>query len=227
MQRCFLEKPRGSCSSYDVPKKIHLSWIGSQLPDRYVPYIISFVEHNCPSYEIHLWLSEGLSKEQEQKLNSVQKHQIQELDLVHKEKILSDKNSETWKIARASDMLRYEIVWMFGGVYYDIDTECLKPLDDNFSKSVVSHLESGYCNIQNSFFAFPQGSEFLKYLISCVDDCYNIPFPNSVGPAFITTGFYAFDDRNIKLIHQKYAGSDGSGHAEAYTHHKLHANWIK
>lgn len=222
MQKCFIDKPRGTCSSYDVPKKVHLSWIGSHLPDRYVPYVKSFVEHNFPNYEINLWLSHGLTQEQDRELANVNKRNIQELDLVHKDKILSDKN-----FSRANDILSYEIVFLFGGVYCDIDTECLKPLDENFSKSVVSHLESGYCNVQHAFFAFPKHSEFLEYLIGCVDPCYNIPYPNSVGPAFITTGFYAFDDRNIRLIHQKYIGSDGSNHSAVYLHHKLHANWTK
>jgi len=222
---CFMDKPRGSCSSYKVPPIVHLSWIGSPLPDKYVQYINSFIEHNKNSHKVHLWVSHDLDKEYLKKLPYVIVNNIHDLDLVHKDKIYTDPE---YNFSRSNDILSYELVYLFGGIYCDIDTMCIKNLDEeNFGHSLLSYIPHTHYNLQHAFFAFPKKCEFLEYLISCVDACYNICYPYSVGPAFITTGCHAFDDMNIRMIEQKYIGSDGSKHSSIYLQHELHANWIK
>jgi hypothetical protein len=220
------KKRTGSCSSYTVPPKVHLTWIGSPLPDKYIPYVNSFVEHNKNTHDIYLWLSHDLSSSDLEKIPHVIVNNIHDLDLVHKDKIFKDPKSN---YSRSNDILSYELIFLFGGIYCDIDTMCIKHLDENnFGHSLLTYIDHTYFNIQHAFFAFPKNSEFLEYLISCIDVCYNeVNYPYSVGPGFITTGCHAFDDERIRMIKQKFIGSDGSDHSAVFLQHKLHANWLK
>lgn len=217
--KSFITKKRGTCSSYKVPKKIHLCWIGSELPERYVPYINSFVKHNGESYQINLWLSHKT----DQKFDNVTMRNIHDYSFFHEDKIFKDPEN---KYARSADILRYEIIYLLGGIYYDIDTMCLRQFDENFDHSLVSYTGYPWHNICNAFFAFPAKTEFLKYAIDCIDACYGLQFPHSVGPTFFTTCCHAFNDKNIRMINQKYLGFvPGTNEKVVFAKHDYHCNW--
>ena len=95
-----------------IPKTIHQIWIGSkEIPEKYLKFCDSWKKFN-PDWEINLWTDEQLKK-LFKKMYSDTKHFYEaQINVVMK-----------------TDILRYEILRLFGGFYADLDMECLKPLD--------------------------------------------------------------------------------------------------
>lgn len=92
----------------NIPKKIHQIWLGSPLPDKYKMYTKSWVKKH-PDWEYKLWTDKDAS--------SIH---------IEKREIFDKATNQGMK----SDILRYEILRQFGGLYVDTDFECLKPFDD-------------------------------------------------------------------------------------------------
>lgn len=91
-----------------IPKIIHQIWIGSPLPERFEKMVASWKEHH-PDWQYILWDDESLNS----------------FTLVNQELFDSTSN-----YGAKADILRYEILQRFGGLYVDIDYECLKPFDE-------------------------------------------------------------------------------------------------
>jgi len=91
-----------------IPKIIHQIWIGKEVPQEFESYCNSWKKHH-PDWEYKLWTQ----------------HDIPNLLLHNKDLIVSSRNP-----GEISDLLRYEILYQFGGVYVDMDFECLAPLDE-------------------------------------------------------------------------------------------------
>jgi mannosyltransferase OCH1-like enzyme len=89
-----------------IPKVFHRIWLGGPMPDEFVKYGESWLKHN-PDWDMQLWTEKTIFKFVNQ-------------DLIDKSKTLAGK----------VDIMRYEILQQFGGVYLDTDFECLKPFDD-------------------------------------------------------------------------------------------------
>ncbi len=89
-----------------IPKTIHLIWIGpNKCP--YEDNIVSYWRNN-PGWTVKVWDNEAVA----------------EFDLHNKwvyEKMTS------W--AAKADVLRLEILYQWGGIYVDMDSRCLRPLD--------------------------------------------------------------------------------------------------
>jgi hypothetical protein len=90
-----------------IPKIIHQIWIGSPLPDKFNKMIQSWKDLH-PDWEYCLWTDED----------------VEDFPFVNHAKFMEAKN---W--GAKADILRYEILEMIGGLYVDIDYECLKAFD--------------------------------------------------------------------------------------------------
>lgn len=89
-----------------IPKVIHRIWLGSaEMPPDYVRFGESWSEHH-PGWEMRLWTDDELPPLR-----------------------CPDGLERCRNFGEASDVLRYEILHRFGGVYVDTDVECLRPLD--------------------------------------------------------------------------------------------------
>lgn len=97
-------KPQGQVL---IPKIIHQVWIGSPLPERFKKLTQTWKEMH-PDWEYFLWTDEDTV----------------DFPFLNRDKFDGAKN---W--GAKADILRYEILEMMGGVYIDIDYECIKPLD--------------------------------------------------------------------------------------------------
>lgn len=92
-----------------IPKIIHYIWLGGKdLPTIAKKCIASWQKY-CPDYEIKRWDETNLD---------LDKYQFV------KDAIASKKH------AFASDVLRTEVLYQYGGIYFDIDVELLKPIDE-------------------------------------------------------------------------------------------------
>lgn len=96
------------CSTPRIPKIIHQIWVGGKpLPAFYKKLSESWKKMH-PDWHYILWTDED-----------VKKMKLDNQDLYNKAKLGSEK----------ANILRYQILREYGGVYVDMDFECVKPLD--------------------------------------------------------------------------------------------------
>lgn len=95
-------------NSAGIPKVIHQIWLGSAFPEKYRAWANSWKKYN-PDWEYRLWTDADVD------------------DLDVKCRAVYDSISN---YGAKSDILRYHILNMYGGVYVDTDFECVKSLDD-------------------------------------------------------------------------------------------------
>lgn len=92
-----------------IPKIIHYIWLGGKPLPKIAEKCIESWKKFCPDYEIKRWDETNLD---------LNKYQFV-LDAI-----------EAKKFAFASDVLRTEILYNYGGIYLDIDVELIKPIDN-------------------------------------------------------------------------------------------------
>jgi len=103
----FLDLEAGRGGRYAIPKIIHQIWLGGELPERFKGFQQSFRRLH-PGWEYRLWGDT----------------QAQQLEMSNRE--LFDRSPN---YGSKSDLMRYEILFNYGGLYADVDFECLKPFD--------------------------------------------------------------------------------------------------
>lgn len=91
-----------------IPKRIHQIWLGSKLPLEYKRYTETWKTFH-PNWEYRLWT-----------LDDLKDVEISKQDIFDR--------ATSW--AMKSDILRYEILRQYGGLYIDTDFECLHPFDN-------------------------------------------------------------------------------------------------
>lgn len=92
-----------------IPRIIHQIWLGpNPIPESYHRYMATWRDMH-PEWEYHLWTDKDVK--------SV---------YIKRRDIFDRANNYGMK----SDILRYELLKQYGGVYVDTDFECLKPFDD-------------------------------------------------------------------------------------------------
>lgn len=93
-----------------IPKIIHQIWLGGTPPDQFKEFMATWVEmHAGRDWQYKLWTDDDLK----------------DLELYTQSFFDSAKNFGT-----KADLLRFEILYRYGGVYIDLDFECLQPLDE-------------------------------------------------------------------------------------------------
>ncbi len=122
-----------------IPKLIHVMWLGGKLPEEFESYVASWKKHH-PDWTMLFWTD---SKENYARgdavLHSFSELQTRLLSAKKGECIVIDSTrlayenkkfyDEAINYGEKSDILKWEIVYRFGGVYVDTDFECLQPLD--------------------------------------------------------------------------------------------------
>lgn len=94
-------------STIKIPKIIHFIWIGNKkMPNIYINYIESWIK-NHPEYTFCFWNDDNIPQLINQKYYDL---------------------ADTY--AMKADILRYELLYFFGGIYIDCDFLCLKNIDE-------------------------------------------------------------------------------------------------
>merc|ERR1711879_1007380 len=120
--------PREACSGR-VPKLMHAVWLGTPLPGKHALHVLKFAQLN-PSWAIYLWLDYVLEANEATILKAVSDkiHIMVLKDHSHRFEnrghICSNDN-----YAGKSDLIRLEVVFMYGGIYVDLDTIPFKGFD--------------------------------------------------------------------------------------------------
>lgn len=135
-----------------VPRVIHQTWKTESIPPLYQTYVESVRAHH-PEWEHRLWTDADNLRF------------IDERFPWFLETFLSYRHD----IERA-DAVRYFLLYEFGGIYVDLDMECLRPFDDLVAEAGVHFsLEAGPTLVQqvtsNAFMAAPPRHPFFHTLI--------------------------------------------------------------
>ena len=90
-----------------IPKIIHHIWLGGGVPEKYSAWISSWDQYN-PGWTHIIWTDEDIKY-----------LKLCNIKLFKQARILAEK----------ADILRLELINLFGGLYVDTDYECLKSFD--------------------------------------------------------------------------------------------------
>ncbi len=120
-----------------IPKIIHQIWIGNQAP-RPQRWINTWIEKH-PDWTHRLWTDDDLPSLQ---------NRLQFETMPH--------------LAGKADILRYEILLQFGGVYIDADAECVSPLTDDLL------VNRGFAVLENEYF---RPGVIANGVIGCEPNC--------------------------------------------------------
>lgn len=105
-----------------IPKIIHYCWFGGNpLPESAKKCIASWRKF-LPDYEIKEWNESN--------------YDVHKIPYIHEA-------YEAKKYAFVSDYARFDILYQYGGIYFDTDVEVLKPLDDIIARGPFMGREAG------------------------------------------------------------------------------------
>lgn len=113
IKKRFSEFQSFSESEQKIPKRLHQIWLGSELPKHYKP-LIKNLRKLHPEWEYKLWTDDNI-----------------DFELINSDFFRRAKN-----MGQKSDILRYEILNKYGGVYLDLDHLAVKSFNS------LLHLES-------------------------------------------------------------------------------------
>ena len=165
-----------------IPKIIHQLWIGDRIP----PIILMNTWKDKHSdFEYIFWNEEEFIK---RKMIFRCMKQIDEID----------------EINGKADIMRWEILYKYGGVFIDADTICIEPLDDYFmTRNAFALFENENTRdslIATTYMGFIPQHPLCRDIINWIDSDESSHFINkifawgSVGPVllsrFLNTGFY-------------------------------------
>ncbi len=164
--------------SQPIPKIIHQTWKTDDLPDDYSRYRKT-VRRNHPDWQHRLWT------------DADNRQLIQD----HYPWFLTTYDGYKHNIERA-DAIRYFILLHHGGVYLDLDMECLKPIDPLIEEgdlhfSLLAGPAIHNTVIGNALMAAPRGHAFFAYLTTMLprlmkrDVTFSDVF-NNTGPDMLT-----------------------------------------
>ncbi len=185
----YLNSRRKTTGKTVIPKIIHQIWLGSKLSDLYKEFSQTWKDFH-PEWEYVLWTDEKAANEK----------------MIHRG--LYDRLEN---FGAKSDILRYEILNRYGGLYIDTDFICLKPFDDlhenlHFLTGIHDHFNF---MLPNGLIACVEQHPVIQGILKKLDsvDIDNSEFENpdrlmeTVGPGLFTDSLmrYLYTDNFNKM----------------------------
>jgi hypothetical protein len=176
----------GDINNYRIPKIIHLIWLGSPFPHKFLKFLQSWKLFH-PHWLIIVW---------DDKM--AEKIQLKNRDLYERASLYCEK----------SDILRYEVLYQFGGLYVDTDFECLKSFDIfhqcyDFYTGMFSLDEATLSSpmFGNALIGSIPGHPFLKQLIEAIRKPANDTLART-GPIRFTEELYNYllADKLVSIV---------------------------
>ena len=172
----------GDVISWSIPLIIHQTWDSTAVPRKFVPWMRSWTHHH-PQWQYWFWTPDDVRYLLRQRYPDF----VQFYDRYP-------------TILQRADVMRYFVLYTFGGVYADLDMECLKPIDPLlfnrscvFSEEPYEHVyilnrRVGDANVMNCIMACRSGHPFFKELLDKLPQTKNISNRDAVattGPFFV------------------------------------------
>lgn len=180
-----------------IPKLLHQIWATDTVPERFSAYVESWKRHN-PDWQ-YLWWSDRTL------LEFVAKHYPDFLPVY----------CGYPKGVMRADAGRYLLLHHFGGVYADIDCECLAPFDriTGESRIVISKEPHTHWQVEgdwrglpyvlfNGTIASPNGHPFWPHLIGYLRELHAAKdVLDATGPCVLTSAQLSFPDQSAFALH--------------------------
>lgn len=133
-----------------IPKIIHQVWLGDEpLPMGAMDWMAAWHQQH-PDWEYHLWRSPPFTLVNQYEFDTA-KH-----------------------LAQQADILRYELLFHFGGIYADVDVECLKSFEPLLNTTAFAGYERPEDNyLCNAVIGAEVGSLFMRHLITQMPRFWN------------------------------------------------------
>jgi mannosyltransferase OCH1-like enzyme len=202
--------------SVEIPRRIHFIWMGSPLPDWAEYNLIDWRKHHS-DWDITIWGESNLPP------------------LLNHEAFLTSKN-----YAEASDVLRYELLYRYGGVYCDIDSTCFKCLEPllQLNQPLVSDNGDGF--ISTGTLIFPPHHPFLAAVIEGLFHTHptreTLGNSERTGPRFLSEMYLRHRSANLPVPvvlppHHFFSirfnsKKNAKPHPKAYLIHQFAASWL-
>ena len=182
IKKRFSEFQSFSQSEQKIPKKLHQIWLGSDLPKHYKP-LIKKLRKLHPDWEYKLWTDDNI-----------------DFELINPDLFRRAKN-----MGQKSDILRYEILNKFGGVYLDLDHLAVKSFNS------LIHLESFAGVIYDSYPQIANGvigsiphsiltETLCKYENGFIEDPAVEQVFNTTGPYYLTQKLLSILSQNSGIV---------------------------
>jgi len=126
-----------------IPKKIHLVWVGTVRPRKY-DFLVNEIKRINHDYEVIEWNDDNI-----------------DFQLINQELFENCKN-----LGSKSDILRFELLYKYGGIYIDYDFLQIKKFDDVLDCDFFAGAaEDAHNEVWNSIVGSTPGSQVaLKFL---------------------------------------------------------------
>lgn len=150
-----------------IPKIIHQIWLGNHpIPTQIQSYMQSWKKFH-PDWQFILWTEENMLPLQNQELYD-----------------------QTENIRQKADIVRYEVLYQYGGVYVDIDMECFKNIEPLLQDAEFFLGTEDDFYYSNELMAVVAKHDLIKELIDGIKwsllDSKNKNIDEQTGPVFIT-----------------------------------------
>jgi len=129
-----------------IPKLIHFIWIGDKALSKHKKRNIKTYKLLNPEWKIKLWTNDNLPKI----INTYTYNKV-----------------SSW--AAKADILRLEILYKYGGLYTDIDSVCLKSLDELINNMTCFGMTGNHGNIANGTLGCIKKHKAFRILIENLD----------------------------------------------------------
>ena len=146
-----------------IPKIIHQIWVGpNKIPDKCEIYRQEIIKIH-PDWTYKLWTDKDVTP-----FNFSNYDYIMNTDVY----------------AQKADIMRYEILYKYGGVYFDTDFKLYKSLDTliNFNKELIICNEVDE-NVEYMSIGFIMSKPYLNLLKKCADNIKNVDFKLPINQA--------------------------------------------
>jgi len=171
---------RGISMEEKIPRIIHQIWIGGPLPDAFKDLCESWkFYHTSRGWLYKLWTDEDV-----------------EHMTLHNQRFFDETESPGVR----SDLMKWEIIYNFGGFYLDVDFECLKPLDPLLVYDFVTAiqpLDGFFVQLGAAFYGARPHHPILAHCIETVkDNWHHKGAPTKTGPIPFSKSFFAVAGRD-------------------------------
>lgn len=184
-QKAHVAALAGRLPAKPIPHRIHQIWLGSAVPAQYEKWCKSWKEKH-PSWDYKLWTDADVEK-----LLSQDSFFIGITERMYR-------NATNY--GERSDILRLLLLYHFGGIYVDMDFECLRPFDDlhkHFDFFIgLQPLDVAMVQLGSALIAAIPHHPFILFCIDELRRSEESPYILSrTGPLFMTQSLIAFSPK--------------------------------
>jgi mannosyltransferase OCH1-like enzyme len=195
-----------------IPKVFHRIWLGTgQMPDEFVQYGETWKKLH-PDWAMQLWTDENLP------------------EIINQQEFLQAETT-----AQKTDILRYEVIYRYGGVYIDTDFECLRniePLLKGVQAFAAVEAPGIVCNaIFGAETRHPLLADVIARLPSSFQRNRYLTISTQTGPTFFTPVVadhpetMLFEAKLFYPYHWREKWRKGQEFPDAYAVHHWTASW--